>query len=201
MTVFRPRGFSLVELLVTLAVLATLVGVLAPALSSARSQARKLQCAAQLRSIGQAFSGFARDDDSLPLAAKVTSIAHGTLQLPEQLSAYLGDAPYVTATRVLAPWACPADLERPAIGVGSYAYDATWFMNGPDLAWDVYLVPTAPQVGRMALLAYEAGGSTVELMHDAYRYHRAQNSPGAGAVPRASDWQALYFDGSVRSWR
>jgi len=48
-------GFSLVELLVVIVILATLVSLMIPAISSARAAAQRMQCQANLRSIGQAI--------------------------------------------------------------------------------------------------------------------------------------------------
>lgn len=76
----RGRGaFTLVELLVVIAIVAVLVGLLMPMLGSARKQANRVQCLANIRSILQAIHMYADSNKG----ALVCGSAH-PLQYPGQ---------------------------------------------------------------------------------------------------------------------
>src|SRR5438094_657954 len=86
----RARGFTLVELLVVIGIIAVLIGILIPALSKARTAAVTTACLSNLRQIGISFNQYATENHGWlpgPGPERDFRIAPGALALtfPERM--------------------------------------------------------------------------------------------------------------------
>ncbi len=59
----RQKGFTLIELLVVIAIIAVLMGILMPALQSAREQGQRASCLGNMRQLGLAWTMYADEND------------------------------------------------------------------------------------------------------------------------------------------
>jgi len=158
-----PRAFTLVELLILLALLALLLGILLPTLSLARSGARQLECASHLRQWGAAVHAYATGNDGyLPRRGNGVDAVTQTARPTDWFNALpplMGLPSYAdTLATGLMPrtgvWACAEAADQPTGYVFDYAMNmwlSTWKAGQPDrlqrlgdLATQVFMCDGAP---------------------------------------------------------
>lgn len=87
-------GFTLVELLVVLGIVALLISLLAPVLSGVRRSAQSTTCLSQLRQLGLATSLYAHDHRGLLPRSSHSALAHRVMPWGYALMPYLGKGHY-----------------------------------------------------------------------------------------------------------
>jgi prepilin-type N-terminal cleavage/methylation domain-containing protein len=73
------HGFSLIELLVVIGIIALLVSILIPALSAARERAHRVKCMSNLRQVGQALFLYYQDNRNKYPRVRYTLMPNGLL--------------------------------------------------------------------------------------------------------------------------
>jgi prepilin-type N-terminal cleavage/methylation domain-containing protein/prepilin-type processing-associated H-X9-DG protein len=113
----KRRGFTLVELLVVMGIIAVLVGLLIPALSKSRKQANRTACLANLRQVYLCYQIYAQNfGDQIPIgfdganAEQADSYVHNSAALPGSpfttLFGLLMDANLMTSPQI---FYCPSE--------------------------------------------------------------------------------------------
>ncbi len=90
----QVRGFTLVELLVVIAIIGILVGLLLPAVQSAREAARRMQCTNQLKQFGLGLHNYADVSKKFPAGSG------GPQHAGNRLNAMVGLLPYIEETNL-----------------------------------------------------------------------------------------------------
>jgi prepilin-type N-terminal cleavage/methylation domain-containing protein/prepilin-type processing-associated H-X9-DG protein len=141
------RGFTLVELLVVIGIIAVLISILLPALSAARRQANTIKCLANLRQLGYAFQAYAQSNKlALPVGRQDLPEINGVPQNVDNW--YWQDFifPYVvrlgdTRTQQVGKskfelnrnsvmWGCPAWDGWPGLDAYTFQFGISRFENG-----------------------------------------------------------------------
>lgn len=131
------KGFTLVELLVSVALIAVLMALLLPALRAARESARRVQCAANLRALSTAIQGYCQDNRGLfPGIATVPQLEWDWIYwAPSQAAPFtdFGKGPLIRylASPNPATFRCPSDDWAAHVPHGALdPYPYSYLLNG-----------------------------------------------------------------------
>ncbi|MBI4579482.1 MAG: type II secretion system protein [Planctomycetes bacterium] len=157
-------GFSLIELLVVVAIIGLLVGILVPTLMNVRENTRLVVCQSNLRSIAMAWHAYLRDNrERVPRGFYVGTTFGGKQGKapnyggdpnapPDKrrriLNRYLGIEPIVTKGQAVEVFRCPGDTGSfiSADGGTDTVYSRHWDYYGTSYRSNRYVIgPTPPR--------------------------------------------------------
>ena len=125
---FHPEFFTLLELLITIGIIAILAALLLPALNSARDKARGVACLSNLKQCGVAIHSYAADNnDFITFREAGTGWVSFFANVPDERLANRPDsgARYLTSNCALCPAVKPGkyDVSSKDTAKVSYAYN------------------------------------------------------------------------------
>jgi len=182
----RCRGFTLLELLVVMGIIAVVAAVLLPALSAARRRARRVACMSNLRQLGIALGLYLHDFDGyFPQSLSVDARGRWRTVL-DALRPYLGGPKDL--------FLCPAD----AVGAVDFS-----FLGLPRASYSVneVLMPAAVPIGSGGWVrAYQVPRARLTVtFYDAETVMRPTGPDVAPAYRHGGRAVVAYLDGHVQT--
>lgn len=178
-----PRfGFTVLELLVTLGVIALLVALLLPAVQMARESARRLQCSNNLKQLGLAFHNYHDTHGVLPFAFFIDPVNLNSHGWGEMLLPYIDQAPLYGQL----DFSQPAFSPYPGIG---FTHDNQRVITTPLSIMTCPSRPNGAEIFETMLPAYFLGHNFPPFDLP-YRIASSDYGPKSGVV--AAFWDLAY---------
>ncbi len=189
-------GFSLIELMVVIGIIAILMAFLLPSLQMARQSALRLQCMANLRTIGQGLMMYANTHRHLPLRLGV-----GSASADAAAGDYWGYDEELIAMKaaVKQTFVCPSHIDSGMLDFTPHepSYGMNWFFDNQPYnkgrSSDILVAETFGNTGRGSHRADVFDRPPGQL--DRYRHGAGGSSLTTSGQRRRSNW--LFFDGHV----
>lgn len=171
------RAFTLLELLIVIAIIGIVMAISLTALSGARRAANSVQCQAQLRSFGQAINGYINDHNTIPETDQgYVDVSQDRRDLVKLLDPYW-DVRWPSIEEKVYPWCCPSDTRKEWLSTKG----ATYFYY-PSVIYITYCTP--PNTRKLNSMVLDKPGTPILL--DAVKLHGGY-------------WNALTADGAVNT--
>lgn len=205
----QPGGFTLVELLVVIGIIAVLISLLLPALGRVRGQAQTVACLSNLRSLGQAVAIYQAQQRSFPPLSQWSNGTFGSNRyrgfnvwglLNVKAGQRIAVCPTVAAQIEAPTWSAANDPNR-----SLYSYRYNWLLSGaetnpivaPNIPKAVIRDPVGPTYNANPVKRVKASSETL-LFVDSPQIVAFQTNDQLGS-DRGMDQAAVKPAGTVRS--
>ena len=187
----KSKGFTIIEMLVVIFILAFLAALLLPAAQSVREVSRRASCSNNLRQLGLGLEAYHSSMNCFPGASngrRGFSIHTMMLREIDQASLFnsinfdlgsIDDANLTACNMKIAAFICPSDGVSDTI-VGSNSYAGNTGYAYQIYQWNGTFIP--PSVGMTSFASITDGTSSTAMMSEWLRVSRFSGTPSLGMV-------------------